>query len=88
MEFLPIIFDIAKYYAFFCLVTAICFSLINFRYAIAVRPNWGVFPHLAFVTTVFIMAFILAPIFFIVLIGYSEVYKLAVIASLEKDDDE
>jgi amino acid permease len=88
MEFLPIIFDLAKYYAFFCLVTAVCFALINFRYAIAIRPNWGVFPHLAFVTTIFISAFVLAPIFFVILMGYSEVYKAAIIVALEKEDNE
>lgn len=88
MEYLPIIFEGAKWYGFFCLVTALTICVINIRLLWLVNPPWGFPGYFSYLFTTFIMAFVAAPGFFIVMIRFSELYNETVITTLLAIEDE
>lgn len=88
MEFLPLIYKIAQYYAFFCLVTALCFVYLNLKAFWIVKLEFMVIPLLSFLMTTFTMAFIFAPAFFFVFLFFSEVYLASVILGLTESTEE
>lgn len=88
MEFLPVIFELSRYYAFFCLVTTFCFVVLNMCYIWQIKPDFGTTGRIVYLAVIAVTTFIFAPVFFIVLIFYPEVYKAAVYANLSKQDDD
>ena len=86
MESLPTLYEAAQLYGFFCLVTALSIGVINFRLLLMVRP-FGFVGSMSYMITTFIVSLIFAPMFFIVLIFFGEVYKDAIFTSLLKQGD-
>jgi hypothetical protein len=53
-----------------------------------IKPGFGKTGHIVYLGVIAFTTFIFAPVFFIVLIFYPEVYKTAVYANLSEEDDD
>ena len=89
MEFLPTLYEAAQLYAFFSLVTALSIGVINGQLLWVVRP-WGLSGSLSYMLTTILVAFLFAPVFFIILLLFGRVYREAIFTSLLQyvDNDE
>jgi len=90
MESLPTLYEAAQIYAFFCLVTSLSIGVINGHLLWLVRP-WGFAGSFSYMVTTVLVAFLFAPMFFIILLMFGNVYKQSILASLLQytdDDDE
>ena len=89
MESLPTLYEAAQLYAFFSLVTALTIGAINGQILFELQP-WGLMGSLSYMVTTVVVAFLFAPVFFIILLLFGGVYKKAIFNSLLKyvEDDE
>lgn len=91
MEFPQTLYDIASMYAFFSLVTCLTVVTKNTYYLHLIKP-FGLTESISYLFTTGVIAFIFAPMFFIMLIFMADVYKEATITALishiEEDEDE
>ena len=90
MESLPTLYEAAQLYAFFSLVTALTIGVINGQLLWLVRP-WGLSGSLSYMLTTIVVAFLFAPMFFIILLLFGRVYKESIFGSLLQyvdNDDE
>lgn len=89
MESLPTLYEAAQLYAFFSLVTALTITVINTQLLWLVRP-FGIGGSMSYMITTLIVSFLFAPMFFVILVAFGEVYRAAIFTSLLKyvDDDE
>lgn len=90
MESIPTLYEAAQIYAFFCLVTSLSILAINARLLYLVQP-FALVGNVSYLVTTLITSFIFAPVFFIILIMFGQVYKDSIINTLLQyvdDDDE
>lgn len=74
--------DILLWYLFFCSVTSIYAVIINIKVFIREQVAGPFLGILAYLLTTLILAFIGAPLFFVALIFYSEIYEESIVNSI------
>jgi hypothetical protein len=87
MELYSVVYDVAKWYGFFALVTSLTFVCINLDIMLKVRPPFTFMGYVAYLATIAFYAFIFAPGFFVMLVKYSDLYTATVINVLLEDEE-
>ena len=66
----------SRYYAFFCLVTALSYIVLNMYYVWIFKPGFGKTGTLIYLLVTGLSTFIFAPVFFIVLIFCQNLFEI------------
>lgn len=71
-------YNIFQWYALFCGATTVAILWLNLRAYYHVRPPMGFIGAFTYFSVTGVLAFVFAPVFFVVFIKFSEIYVMAV----------
>jgi len=74
--------DVIRTYGFFCLVTALTYGVITIGIFRELGIKMRVMALIAYLATTMFITFLFAPVFFIILLFFSNEYKVAVARNL------